>query len=56
METIIFIMSICSFILGILFLRAQLIGKDVSIFILRTISALGIITPIIYWLKLFQII
>ena len=56
MEKLIFIMSICSFLMGMFFTAANWTGTTTTKFGVKLIGILGIMLPIIYWLKLLAII
>lgn len=57
MEKLIFIISICSFLMGLIFMVAD-VDNDEAVFkfLAKIIGTLGVVCPIIYWLKLLQII
>jgi hypothetical protein len=58
MEKLFIIMSICSFIANLFWLVADITGtKSVFLILLvKTIALFGVLTPILYWLKLLNII
>lgn len=57
MEKLILIMSICSFIANIFILIADANNSDfIFIVIFKAIGLFGTVLPIIYWLKLLNII
>ena len=56
METLINIAMVCSFIMGMFFTVAKLTGNPLFKFVAKTIGLLGTLLPIIYFLKIFQII
>lgn len=56
MNIVLLVMSICSFLLGMFGVFAKWTGNGFVIFITRTISLFAILTPIIYWLQLLNVI
>lgn len=56
MNVVLLVMSICSFLLGMLGVFAKWTGKGFVIFMAKIISLFALLTPIIYWLQLLNVI
>lgn len=56
MEKLILIMSIACFITSMFFVISKLTGNILFTFLFKSIGFIGVIVPIIYWLKLLKII
>ncbi len=56
MTTILLVMSICSFITGLFFTLAKWTGNLFTLFIAKIIGIFGLLTPVIYWLYLLNIL
>lgn len=56
MTTVLLVMSICSFIMGLFFAFAKWKG-NLSVFVFaKIIGIFGLLTPLIYWLYLLNIL
>ena len=56
MNTVLLVMSICSFIMGTFGMIAHLNGNPFLIFSSKVISLFGVLTSVIYWLQLLGVI
>jgi len=56
MEKLIIIMSICSFLMGLFWSIAKLSGPPFQCAVMRIIGILGLALPLIFWLKIWEII
>jgi hypothetical protein len=57
MEPLLIIISICSFIANFFLLIAEVTSKSIIVkLLMKTIALFGVITPILYWFKLMNII
>lgn len=56
MNTVLMTMSICSFLFGMFGVFAKWTGNGFVIFMAKIISLLAVLTPIIYWLQLLNVI
>ena len=56
MTTVLLVMSICSFILGAFFLFVKTTGYVILIVTVKIIGLFAVLTPVIYWLYLLNIL
>lgn len=56
MNVVLLVMSICSFLLGMFGVLAKWTGKRFVIFMAKIICLFALLTPIIYWLQLLNVI
>lgn len=56
MATVLLVMSICSFLLGTFAIFTNTTGVFIFVFIYKIIGLFSLLTPVIYWLYLLNIL